>query len=179
APAAIAADATADGVAGIAAVLPQLAPKRRQLRRAAMERSVALGRSRRDGPSDVLCGVARERGPAAPDCGRRVRVAVPDPGQFELLREPDNPAMPRPPQRRGVEGLERIGAEARVGLAQQPAEDEALGAERVRDQWMGRDRETTLVVDRGDRRAQRPQGPHPLLQEEAQQMAAERRDLLA
>ena len=44
---------------------------------------------------------------------------------------------------------------------------------------MGRDREAALVVDLGDRRAHRPERPDRLLDPQREQVAAERRDLLA
>ena len=48
----------------------------------------------------------------------------------------------RPARRhRRVERLQRIGVESLVGSVQQPADDPALRAQRVQDQWMGGDRQ--------------------------------------
>ena len=86
--------------------------------------------------------------------------------------------MPRPAERRRVERLDGVRPVARL-VGEQPAQDEALGAQRVGHERVGRDRDAALVVDRGDRRAQRPERLDRLLDPEREQVPAEGRDLLA
>ena len=67
----------------------------------------------------------------------------------------------------------------RVSSSEEAPEHPALGAQRVRHQWMGGDREAALLVDLADRRAEAPHRLHALLEEQRDEVAAERRDLLA
>ena len=60
----------------------------------------------------------------------------------------------------------------------EPPQDPALGAERIRYERMGGDCESALLVDLTDRGPKRAKGPHPLFDEQREQMAAECRDLL-
>ena len=147
----------------------------------AVERAVVVGLRRRGsppaGPSAVAAG---ERRPARSRSARASWASLlPTVGQPVLGREADDAAVPRPPERRRVERLDRVGPDARVRVGEQPAQDPALGAQRVGHERVGRDREAALVVDLGDRRPQRPQRLDPLLDEQRQEVAAERRDLLA
>ena len=65
-------------------------------------------------------------------------------------------------ERRRVERLDRVGPDARVRVVDEPAQDPALGAERVRHERVGRDREAALLVDLGDRRPQGADRPDAL-----------------
>jgi hypothetical protein len=95
-----------------------------------------------------------------------------------LVGEADHAGVPRPPERRRVERLDRIGAVARL-VGEQPAEHEALGAQRVRHERVGRDGDAALIVDLGDRRAHRPERLDLGLDPQREQVAAEGRHLLA
>ena len=71
------------------------------------------------------------------------------------------------------------GRPAGVRVGEEAAKDPALRAERVRDERVGRDRQAAGVVDRGDRRPQATVRPDRPVEIEREQVAAERRDLLA
>jgi hypothetical protein len=86
--------------------------------------------------------------------------------------------MHRPPERRRIERLEGVRPVARL-VGKQPAQHERLRAQRIRDQRMGGNGEPALVVDLGDRRAQRAEGLDRRLDPQGEQVPAERRDLLA
>ncbi len=132
-----------------------------------------------DRHSEILGGPASERRPAGSDRGCLVRVAVADRGQAVLGGEADNPGVPRPAERRRVEGLDRVRPDPRVRVVEQSTEDPALGAERIRDKRVGGDRQATQLVDLGDRGAERAERPDPLLDEQRQEVAAEGRHLFA
>ena len=85
----------------------------------------------------------------------------------------------RSPERRRVERLDPVGMEARIRLGQEPAEHEPLGAQRIRDERVGRDRQPAVLVDLGDRRPERAQGLDRLVDEQRQEVPAAGRDLLA
>src|SRR4051794_673796 len=93
----------------ISPVLAELLAERRELTARPMERAVLLGRTVEDRRSKVLRRPTRECRPASPDGNRLMRVAVADRRQPVLRREPDDPAMPWPPEHRRVERLDRIG----------------------------------------------------------------------
>ncbi len=139
---------------------------------------VAAG-AREDRGAHVLGRPARERRPAGADRRRRVGVAVADLGEAVLGREPHDRAVAVPAEGRGVERLDRVGADGGIVIGQEAAEHEALGAQRVRDERVGGDREAALVVDRLDRPAQAPERGYRPLEEQPEQVAAARRDLLA
>src|SRR5918996_1215477 len=100
------------------------------------------------------------------------------------LAADDGSRIPRvlpelPTEHRRIERLERVGADARIAVGDQATEDPALGAERVGHERMGGDRDPSLLVDLGDRRPKAAKGPNALREEQAEEMAAKRRDLLA
>ena len=84
--------------------------------------------------------------------GMRVRAA--DRGQAHLVGEADGSNVGCPTQRSRVEGLDRVRVDSRVVVRQQPAQREALRAERVGHQGMRRDCDPALIVDRSDRASQ-------------------------
>ena len=176
---AVAPDPAGDLVAGIAAALAELLPERAELAGRLVERAAVLGRARLDRPAQVGGVAARERRPAGPDRLERVRVAVADVGQAVLVGEPDDAAVPRLAEAGRVERLETVGTRGRVRVGEEPAEHPALGAQRVRDERVGRDGQAARLVDREDRRPQRAVRPDRPVEIERQQVAAERRDLLA
>ena len=107
-----------------------------------------------------------------------VGVRVAHASETVLVGEADHATVPRPAERRRVERLDRVRAVARL-VGEQPAQHEALGAQRVRHEGMRRDREPALLVDLGDRRAHRAERLDRRLDPQREQVTAERRDLLA
>ena len=144
-----------------------------------MEAAVPTGVPLDDRVPQVRRGPTRERRPALADRRERVGVAVADHREAELVRELDRLAVPRAAESRRIERLERVGAVTRIGLAGQPAQRTALGAERVGHERMGRDRDAALVVDAGNRLAQGPEGFDRMVDEERQQVPAAGRHFLA
>jgi hypothetical protein len=143
-----------------------------------MEGAAVLGLARLDRAPQVRRRPTREGRPGRPDLVEPVGVAVAESGQAMTIGEGDDAAVPRSPERRRVEGLQAIRPEPFVGLIEQAPEHETLGAQRVRHERMGWNGEAALLVDRGDRRAERPERPDRTLQKQAEQVTAERRDLL-
>ena len=94
--------------------------------------------------------------PIAPE---GVGVAVAHRGQAVSIGEAHDPIVPRSAERGRVERLERVGSDRRVRIVEQPAQHPALGAQRVRDERMGRDGQAAGIVDVEDRRPQRAVGP--------------------
>ena len=135
--------------------------------------------ARSDGPTVVLGRPAGEGRPAGADRRGGVGVAVADPGQAVLLREPDDRPMAVLAQCRGVEGLDRVRASSRVVIGKQAPERGALGAHRERDERVSRDRDPALVVDRLDGPRERLEGGDGPLEEQPEQVAAAGADLLA
>ena len=67
----------------------------------------------------------------------------------------------------------------RVAVLEEAAQDEALGAEGIRNERMGGHGEAAGVVDRDDRVAKRAIGRDRTVDEEREQVTATGRDLLA
>jgi hypothetical protein len=108
-----------------------------------------------------------------------VRVAAPDAGQPELAGEAGGRPVPDPPERRRVERLDGVESVPGVRFVHEATDGPGRDAERVRGRRVRRDREPALVVDPGDALAEGAQLRHTLLEEEAEEMAAAGRDLLA
>ena len=179
APGAVAADPAGDLVARVAAALAQLVAERAELAGRLVERAAVLGRAGLDRAPEVRGVAAREGRPAGPDRLEGVGVAVADVGQPVVVGEADDAAMPRLAEAGRVERLEGVGLGGRVGVVEQAAQHPALGAQRVRHERMGRDGQTARLMDGQDRRPERAVGPDRAVEVEAQQVAAEGRDLLA
>ena len=86
--------------------------------------------------------------------------------------------VPGSSERCRVEGLERVRAEARL-VSKEATQDEPLGAQRVGHERVSRNGQAALIVNGGDRAAQGSERPHRLFDPQRQEVAAERRDLLA
>ena len=108
-----------------------------------------------------------------------MRVAVADDREAVLGREGDDAAVDRAAERRRVEGLDAVEADPRVVGLQEAPQDRRLGAQRIGEQGVGRDREAALLVDDGDRLPERAERRDGLLDEQREQVAAAGRHLLA
>ncbi len=175
----VAPDAPAQLGPGVAAVLPELSPKGRDHRAVAVERAVVPALLRLDRPAHIGSRASRKARPALADLIGCVRVAVADDRQVVRGRKALDALVPRPAQRRGVEGLDGVRVDSLVPIRQQLAEQPALRAEWVWHERVRGDREPALLVHGRDRPAQRAQGRDALLQEQGQQVTAAGRDLLA
>ena len=176
---AIAADPAGDLVAQVPASLPELLTERAELADGRVERPAVIGGPGFDRAAEVVGRPAGEGRPAHRDRLERVGVAVAEPGETVLVREADDPAMPRLAEARRVERLEPVGVGRPVRVVEEPAEHPALGAQRIRDERMGRDGQPARVMDRHDRRAQRAIRPDRPVDVQREQVAAERRHLFA
>ena len=149
--------ARTDGAARRAQYLRSCRPNVAELAAGAVERAVLVGRAgsriaaRRS--SAVRPGNVDQPVPIATAC---VGVAVAD---RRRGRAPRRTRTTRPchgrPSIVGLNASIASGPDARVAVGEQPPEHPALGAQRVRDERMGGDREAALLVDLGDRRPQR------------------------
>ncbi len=175
----VAPDPAGDLVARVAAALAQLLPERAQLAGGLVERAAVRGRPRLDGDPQLRRVAAREARPAGADRLERMGVAVAEVGEAVVVGEAHDPAVPRLAERRRVERLEAVGVRRGVRVVEQPPEHPALGAQREWHQRMGRDRQPACLVDGQDRGAQRAERPDGPVHVQRQQVAAERRHLLA
>ena len=105
----------------------------------------------------------------APGNGRDAGLTPRMPGH---ARAHDMPAVV------GVEGLDGVRVEAGIGRGQQAQDRAFRGAQRIRHQRMGHDRQAALIVDTGDAVAHGAPRSHPGLQEEAHQVSVAGGDLL-
>ena len=102
-----------------------------------------------------------------------------EPRQAVPVGEGHHGAMAGPAEGGRIERLQAVGVEARVGVGEEAPKGEALGAERVRDERVGRHGQAAGIVHGGDGRPQGAIRTDRLLDEEGEQMAAAGRDLLA
>jgi hypothetical protein len=174
---AVAADAPADLVTGVARALAELLLEHAQLARGVVERPVRLGPALADGLPEVLGGPARELRPGGADRLEGMGVAVAHLGEPVVRREAHDPIVPRSPEHGRVERLDRVGMDGGVRVVEQAAEHPALGAQRVGHERVGGDRQAAGLVDGGDGRPHRAIGLDGPVDADGQQVPAEGRDL--
>ena len=121
----------------------------------------------------------REDGVDAPDRLKHVGVRGADPGEAQLLRQPLHARPREGTEDRGVEGLQGIRPAGGVTIVRYGPQGPRLGAEGVREERVGGDGDSPLLVDLGDGAAEGSEGAHPLLKEESEHMPLQRGDLLA
>ena len=170
----------ADDGAGVARVLAELPAERRELAGRAVERAVVVGRARRDRGPQVGRGAAGERRPAGPDRGRlRGRRCCRRSGRpCSAANRTTRPCHGRPSivglNASIASGRTRGSSSARRRRRTQPWAHSGYGT----SGWAGIARPPCSWISR-DRRAEAPQRPDALLEEQREQVAAEGRDLLA
>ncbi len=135
----VAAQPAADLGPRVPATLAQLAPEGPELPRRAVEAPVvARGCApgwRPAASSSVRPGNVVQPVPIASDAWASL---LPTWARLVLRGEAHDAFVPVPPERRGVERLDRVGPDGGVRIVEQAAQQERLGAQRVRDEgWAG------------------------------------------
>ena len=139
----------------VAAVLAQLPPERPELARRAVEAAVVASwcrpGSRRGGRRRSSPGSVVQPEPIAASAWASLLPIWDSP--WSAANRTTRSCQYRP-RAVGLNVSIASGPDRRVAGVEQPAEHEPLGAQRVRDEGMGGDRDPALLVDGGDRPAQ-------------------------